>query len=257
MVDRTGGVFVRRLFISKERTRSPTLRPSRGEAGRRTSQCHPPSPTDFLTTPVSPMRELFVRLFPVTRTWGGGGRVRSGGGEMIDDLDRETTVSEIRPTAEGFGALRASFWWTHLAGGARVVDREVDAGGCAARRDASFFDTTRSTRKDRADGASRRASRARAKKRAGRKGTKKDRLARRGKRRRPRLLRTGGLPRVPRGGASRAPSCVSATGRIPHPRIVRLPHPRRSSSRVRLDAEEQTAGGITWDCRMHPREEEE
>ena len=133
-----------------------------------------------------------------------------------------------------------------------MVDREVDAGGCAARRDASFFDTTRSTRKDRADGASRRASRARAKKRAGRKGTKKDRLARRGKRRRPRRLRTGGLPRVPRGRASRAPSCVSATGRIPHPRIVRLPHPRRSSSRVRLDAEEQTAGGITWELLNAP-----
>ena len=46
-----------------------------------------------------------------------------------------------------------------------MVDREVDAGGCAARRDASFFDTTRSTRKDRADGASH-ARRARARRNA-------------------------------------------------------------------------------------------
>ena len=38
-----------------------------------------------------------------------------------------------------------------------MVDREVDVSRCAARRDASIFDTTLSTRTDLADGASRRA----------------------------------------------------------------------------------------------------
>lgn len=33
-----------------------------------TSQCHPPSPTAFLTTPRRPTRTDLVRLFPVTTT---------------------------------------------------------------------------------------------------------------------------------------------------------------------------------------------
>jgi hypothetical protein len=126
----------------------------------------------------------------------------------------------------------------------------------AARRVVFRYDTI-DAEGPRGWGVATRVARAREETRGTERDKKRHRLARRGKRRRPRRLRTGGLPRVPRGRASRAPSCASATGRIPHPRIVRLPHPRRSSSRVRLDAEEQTAGGITWDGRMHPREEEE
>ena len=43
-------------------------------------------------------------------------------------------------------------------------------------------------------------------------------------------------PRIPRGRVTRVPSCVSATGRIPHLQIVRFLLPRQSSSRFRLDA---------------------
>ena len=37
-------------------------------SARLTNQCHPPSPTAFLTTPVSPTKLCFVLLLPVTVT---------------------------------------------------------------------------------------------------------------------------------------------------------------------------------------------
>ena len=168
-----GRGVLRRLSISKEETCSPTLRtlrPSRGEAGRRTSQCHPPSPTDFLTTPVSPMRELFVRLFPVTRTWSGGGQVRSSGGEMMiwttgDDgfsnppnrrrFWRAPRVVLVNPSRERFEGGRPRGGRGRMRGAARrvvfrydAIDAEGPRGWGVATRVARAREETRGTERD-------------------------------------------------------------------------------------------------------------
>lgn len=47
-----------------------------------TSQCHPPRPTAFLTTPWSPTSTDFVRLLPVTTTLVWRGRTDSSSSEL-------------------------------------------------------------------------------------------------------------------------------------------------------------------------------